>query len=189
MPPTHRPFARPPAAVPQGFNTVKLVFISVYVYFDYYVNFDWCRKVHSCSCSGTRLACTVLMRARAARLGKIFPRSRRALDTAEKSSREQQALLEYTRTACSTSTIPGVASIARSSVRDRSSDYMHAFSISDNTAIKAYPRAHMHRDSDLRVGMSAAPGYSGHMSKKTMWHMTHPQSRKTTFRNGSPKPL
>jgi hypothetical protein len=23
----------------------------------------------------------------------------------------------------------------------------------------AYPRAHMHRDSDLRVGMSAAPGY------------------------------
>eukprot|EP01043_Picozoa_sp_COSAG02_P050132 COSAG02_NODE_5115_length_4615_cov_5.118025_4_plen_74_part_01 len=33
--------------------------------------------------------------ARAARLGKIFPRSRRALDTAEKSSREQQALLEY----------------------------------------------------------------------------------------------
>eukprot|EP01043_Picozoa_sp_COSAG02_P087000 COSAG02_NODE_24352_length_690_cov_13.499154_1_plen_58_part_01 len=33
----------------------------------------------------------------------------------------------------------------------------------DNKAIKAYPRAHMHRDSDLRVGMSAAPGYSGHM--------------------------
>jgi hypothetical protein len=31
----------------------------------------------------------------------------------------------------------------------------------NNTAIKAYPRAHMHRDSDLRVGMSAAPGYSG----------------------------
>ena len=37
----------------------------------------------------------------------------------------------------------------------------------DNKAIKAYPRAHMHRDSDLRVGMSAAPGYSRHMSKKT----------------------
>ena len=37
----------------------------------------------------------------------------------------------------------------------------------NNKAIKAYPRAHMHRDSDLRVGMSAAPGYSGHMSKKT----------------------
>eukprot|EP01043_Picozoa_sp_COSAG02_P081585 COSAG02_NODE_20009_length_852_cov_1.501992_1_plen_51_part_01 len=36
-----------------------------------------------------------------------------------------------------------------------------------NKAIKAYTRAHMHRDSDLRVGMSAAPGYSGHMSKKT----------------------
>eukprot|EP01043_Picozoa_sp_COSAG02_P026029 COSAG02_NODE_1486_length_12372_cov_150.906869_1_plen_63_part_10 len=32
----------------------------------------------------------------------------------------------------------------------------------NNKAIKAYPRAHMHRDSDLRVGMSAAPGYSGH---------------------------
>ena len=37
----------------------------------------------------------------------------------------------------------------------------------NNKAIKAYPRAHMHRDSDLRVGMSAAPGYSRHMSKKT----------------------
>ena len=35
-------------------------------------------------------------------------------------------------TACSTSTVPGVASIARSSARDRSSDYMHAFSISDD---------------------------------------------------------
>jgi hypothetical protein len=30
---------------PQGFNTGKLVFISVYLYYDYYVNFDWCRKV------------------------------------------------------------------------------------------------------------------------------------------------
>ena len=87
----HSPYSR-------AVNAVKLVFISMYVYYDYYVNFDWCRKVHSCSCSGTRLACT---HARAARLGKIFPRSRRALDTAEKSSREQQALLEYTRTACS----------------------------------------------------------------------------------------
>ena len=29
----------------------------------------------------------------------------------------------------------------------------------NNKAIKAYPRAHMHRDSDLRVGMSAAPGW------------------------------
>ncbi len=39
----------------------------------------------------------------------------------------------------------------------------------NNKAIKAYPRAHahMHRDSDLRVRMSAAPGYSRHMSKKT----------------------
>eukprot|EP01043_Picozoa_sp_COSAG02_P034680 COSAG02_NODE_2440_length_8858_cov_73.811965_2_plen_123_part_00 len=45
--------------------------------------------------------------ARPARLGKIFPRSRRALDTAEKSSREQQALLEYTRTYLLVSTVPG----------------------------------------------------------------------------------
>ena len=30
---------------PQGFNTGKLVFISMYLYYDYYVNFDWCRKV------------------------------------------------------------------------------------------------------------------------------------------------
>ena len=30
---------------PQGFNTVKLVFISLYLYYDYHVNFDWCRKV------------------------------------------------------------------------------------------------------------------------------------------------
>ena len=36
------------------------------------------------------------------------------------------------RTACSTSTVPGVASIAVRSARDRSSDYMHAFSISDD---------------------------------------------------------
>ena len=47
---------------------------------------------------GIGLACTGF---RSLRLGKIFPRSRRALDTAENSSREQQALLEYTRTACS----------------------------------------------------------------------------------------
>jgi hypothetical protein len=101
----------------------------MYVYYDYYVNFDWCRKVHSCSCSGTRLACT---HARAARLGKIFPRSRRALDTAEKSSREQQALLEYTRTACSMFHGTWCGSDRRSSARERTSDYMHAFSISDD---------------------------------------------------------
>jgi hypothetical protein len=53
---------------------------------------------------------------------------------------------------------------------------------SNNTAIKAYPRAHMHRDSDLRVGMSAAPGYSGHMSKKTT---TAPAESTLPFRRRS----
>ena len=27
----------------QEFNTGELVFISMYLYYDYYVNFDWCR--------------------------------------------------------------------------------------------------------------------------------------------------
>ncbi len=32
-------------ANPQGIFTVKLVFIYMYLYYDYFVNFDWCRKV------------------------------------------------------------------------------------------------------------------------------------------------
>ena len=108
------------------------MFISMYLYYDYYVNFDWCRKVHSRSCSGTRLACT---HARSAPLGKIFPRSRRGLDTAEKSSHEQQALLEYTRTACSMfhGTWCGFDRSIKAAARVTGVlTTMHAFSISDD---------------------------------------------------------
>ena len=97
------------------------------VNYEYSGKFDWGRKPRSpagtaCSSPCTRLACT---HARPARLGKIFPRSRRGLDTAEKSSHEQQALLEYTRTACSMFHGTWCGFDRRSSAVDRSSDYMH----------------------------------------------------------------
>ena len=114
----------------QGFNTVKLVFISMYVYYDYYVNFDWCRKVPY---SRNQLHAV----SRGAASGRCdsgrFLLGVRPDRTPSKNGPESQGPREgQMRTACSTSTVPGVASIAVRSARDRSSDYMHAFSISDD---------------------------------------------------------
>ena len=64
---------------------MKLVFISLNLFYEYYVDFDWCRKVPGTP-ARVRTACTRLVGGRTAseRLGTIFPRCRMVLDTAEK---------------------------------------------------------------------------------------------------------
>ena len=117
-------------ACTQGFNTVKLVFISMYVYYDYYVNFDWCRKVPY---SRNQLHAVRVWPECGRLTAGLFLLGVRHDRTPSKNGPESQGPREgQMRTACSTSTVPGVASIAVRSARDRTSDYMHAFSISDD---------------------------------------------------------
>ena len=64
---------------------MKLVFISLNLFYEYYVDFDWCRKVRP----GGRVqhACCTHPPKHAQALtddGTIFPRCRLVLDTAEK---------------------------------------------------------------------------------------------------------